>query len=109
MAGASPKLREVIEKLNRERELREIIMDIMEPRTRYNKKLKLARRLRKELGIPVYLDEGYGAFSGTYTYCSEKEPVVLVINIDPGVDASFWLEDCTRGYEIIAAEEIFRS
>jgi len=105
--GATPRLREVIEKLKHDKGIRELISEIRNPRTGYNKALRLSERLREELGIPVYLDEGYGAFSGTYTYCSEREPVVLVINIDLGVDASWWLEVCSDGYRIVAAEEVY--
>jgi len=100
--GARPGLREVIEKLKHNKNLRELIAAIKDPRTGYNRKLKLARRVEEELGIPVYLDSGHGDI-----YCSAREPIVLAINIDPALNKSWWLEVFKGGYGIITAEEVY--
>jgi len=104
MTEARPGLKELVERLKQDKGLQELIMDIQDPGTGYNRALRLARRLRKELGIPVYLDDGYGDI-----YCSAREPIVLVINIDPALNKSWWLEVCKGGYGMITAEEIFSS
>jgi len=100
--GARPGLKELVERLKQDKGLRELIMGIMDPGAGYNKKLWLARRLREELGVPVYLDGGYGDI-----YCSAREPIVLVVNTDPALNKGWWLEVCRGGYGVITAEEIF--
>jgi len=104
--GATPRLREVIEKLKRSKRIRKLIAELEDPWTEYERAAELARRLEEKLGIPVYLeyDTGWLRFS----YCSEREPVVLVINIEPPTDANWWLEVCEGRLKmtIIGAEEI---